>query len=162
MVNLRNLYPSQSGSRRCSNGAWRSLVGEADGDAERGEVDAGCPVHSVAHRETWPWLPTSGKGVLAPHPWCEKCGVVKVVGAPSAMPIGSVVNLLSRLDRRLREEGRRITEAQMRLILRRVQSSGVVDTFSASRDAQMAVIEGAVSDVLRFQPTTVRAYLLAC
>lgn len=136
------------------------MVGTVD-EADTEQVVA-APRHRVAPAGTWPWLPTVGKGILARHPWCENCGEVQVVGADRAISRGGIANLLGRLDRRLRQNGLKFTEAQKRLVMLRLASAGADDTFGLSHEAQFRIIQCAVSEIVGLSPTTTAAYLRSC
>lgn len=92
--------------------------------------------HAVADRDTWPWLPTQEHTHLAPHPFCKDCGGVKYVGSTRALPMGGLTNLASRLARDLGAQGRKVTEAQIRLIMKRLHEAGASDGFVHSRATQ--------------------------
>ncbi|MBI4394398.1 MAG: hypothetical protein HY556_11495 [Euryarchaeota archaeon] len=94
------------------------------------------PRHETAEPRSWPWLPTVDDNHLAPHPFCAHCGFVKYVGSYRALPLGGLVNLASALAERAREMGRTVTQTQMRLIIKRLQSGGANDTFTLSKPVQ--------------------------
>lgn len=94
-------------------------------------------LHRVAAVEEWPWLPSLESHTLAKHPYCEECGAVRVMGSASGLDRGGLVNLLAGLDRRLREDDRKITESQRRLIFRKLETDGVADGFAMPRRAQL-------------------------
>jgi hypothetical protein len=101
-------------------------------------------------------------GILAKHPWCDVCGEIQVLGSERAIPLGSIVNLLGRLDRRLRQEGLKITEVQKRLVMQRIARVGGDDTFSLPYEAQFRIVQCAVSDTLGLSPSLVAMHLRAC
>jgi hypothetical protein len=128
----------------------------------RGE-DAGKRVaHRLAEPSKWPWLPTQGNGVLAQHPWCKDCGLVKTVGAERARDFGGLVNLLGALQRRLEEHGYRVTEAQKRLIVKKLRELEADDTFALTRVSQERALTQVVSRYLGLTPETVDTYLHSC
>lgn len=120
------------------------------------------PRHRVAPSASWPWMPTVAKGILARHPWCEECGQIQVVGADRAISRGGIANLLGRVERRLRQDGLKFTEAQKRLVMMRLARTGADDTFGLSHEAQLRIIQCAVSDIVGLSPTTTAAYLRSC
>lgn len=103
-------------------------------------------LHTVAPVEDWPWLPTLATHSLAKHPYCEECGLVRVVGPESGLDKGALVNLIARLDRRLRDDGRKLVEAQRRLVLKEMESRGVVDGFATPLGAQIEHLTEIVAD----------------
>lgn len=76
---------------------------------------------------------------------------------------GDVVNLLGRFRRRLEENGRKITVAQNRLIMKRLEDQGVWDTeISTTPRDQLGSIAGVVADFVPLDPREVEARLRAC
>jgi hypothetical protein len=104
------------------------------------------PRHETAEPRSWPWLPTVDDNHLAPHPYCSHCGFVKYVGSFRAVPLGGLVNMASALAERARQMGRTITQAQMRLIIKRLQSTGANDTFTLSKPVQERLLIDAFSN----------------
>lgn len=118
--------------------------------------------HRIAPSTTWPWMPMVGNGVLAKHPWCDICGEIQVLGSERAVPLGSLANVIGRLDRRLRHDGLKITEVQKRLLMQRIAQVGGADTFSLPYEAQFRIVQCAVSDLLGLSPAVVAAHLRSC
>lgn len=80
------------------------------------------------------WLPLYKKrrseSVLAPHPYCYKCGVVRNVGPDRAKKVGYYVEVLSEVKRYLKNEHdkggkHKLTEAQKRLMVKEMQKDEV-------------------------------------
>jgi len=119
-------------------------------------------LHQVENQAHWPWLPKDGVGVLAPHPYCRDCGLVKFVGAARALDGGGLSNLLAKLSRRLHDVGIRTTEAQRRLIMLRLLDRQADDAFGMSRAAQDRILAEIVGKHLAVPPDVVRSYLHSC
>lgn len=75
------------------------------------------------------WLPLL-KGdhrlTLAPHPYCHKCGIVRNIGPDRPRKLGHYVEVLSEIERYLRQEHskggkHKLTEAQKRLVVKEMQ-----------------------------------------
>jgi len=72
------------------------------------------------------WLPLlrrKSEMTLAPHPYCNKCGLVRNIGPDRPRKIGFYVDKLSELERYLKNEDSKggkskLTEAQKRLIVK--------------------------------------------
>lgn len=120
------------------------------------------PIHRLATPSRWPWLPAQRSGILARHPYCTDCGQVKFVGAGRALDVGGLANLLWRLARFLREIGLRLTEAQVRLILRQLTARELVDPFAISQDSQEAHLVALLTVCLGHPPEVVQSYLRSC
>ena len=118
--------------------------------------------HQVAHRQTWPWLPTSGSGILAPHPFCEDCGLIKIVGTNRGLDMGGLMNLISKLYRRLRDAGVHATEAQKRVVVKNLEAAKAHDDFGLSRRHQNHLVSRIVGECLGVRPSVVESYLRSC
>lgn len=57
-------------------------------------------------------------GVMKLHPYCNKCGTLKNVSSDRGKKISYFVNALSRLKKILERRGYKISEAQIRLIVK--------------------------------------------
>lgn len=117
--------------------------------------------HRVAPRQDWPWLPVQERGTLAAHPYCERCGLVRLVGGQRALDLGGLANLIARLELRLRE-GRKVTEAQRRLIVKRLEAQDAVDGFGLSRRAQYGIVAEVVGRYTGLPEDVVLSYLCNC
>lgn len=103
--------------------------------------------HEVAPHALWPWLPKVTRGDVAKHPYCTRCGVVAVVGSDRAVKKGTLVNVLSALSRRVRRDGRRLTEAHRRLVLKRLEEAGATDRFGLTRRRQFEMLLATLHEV---------------
>lgn len=119
--------------------------------------------HAVAAPDRWPWLPTHDANVLARHPYCERCGAVKVLGREAGVKFGTLVNILAKLKRRLAQhDGAKVTEAQQRLILKRLKAEQADDRFAVPRSGQLDLLARAVADSTGLDADHVRAVLRSC
>jgi hypothetical protein len=118
--------------------------------------------HRVAHRHDWPWLPTQEHHHLALHPYCVECGAVKYVGSMKPRPMGGLVNTASRLADAIEAQGHRVTEAQMRLIVKRLQKEGAADQFLQSRGNQERILLDTFSKYTGLHPDTLATFLRSC
>ncbi len=67
------------------------------------------------------------KMTLAPHPFCEICGLVRNIGPDRPRKMGFFIDVLSKIERYLEEESKKggkpkLIEAQKRLIVKEMQS----------------------------------------
>lgn len=100
-----------------------------------------CP-HESHHRD---WLPVLDEGdyqTPAPHPYCEKCGLVKSIGPDRPRKIGYFIDGLDQIERHLshedKKDGRhRLIAAQKRLIVKEVEEDELFrDLWGTYRSAQ--------------------------
>lgn len=115
--------------------------------------------HVLAERRAWPWLPTLEHQHLAPHPYCEGCGGVKYVGSLRALPMGRLTELASRLRWVLTANGRKVSDAQLRLIVRRLEESGAYDGFVQSWPTQERLLLEAFAAYTGMDIATLATYL---
>ena len=79
------------------------------------------------------WLPMLRKlesMTLAPHPYCEKCGLVRNVGPDRPKKVGYYMEVLSRIEKHLKKEHDKgskfkLTETHKRLIVKKIQDEEV-------------------------------------
>lgn len=102
------------------------------------------------------------RGTLAAHPYCERCGLVRLVGGQRALDLGGLANLIARLELRLRERGRKVTEAQRRLIAKCLEAQDAVDAFGLSRRAQYGIVAEVVGRYTSLPEDVVLSYLCNC
>ena len=118
--------------------------------------------HRIPASDMWPWLPIEGSGVLAHHPYCADCGLVRAVGSARAMDLGGLINLVARLGRALREGGHKLTESQRRLVLARLRAAGADDSFGLTRSSQEGLVAQVVGRSLGVPASVVETYLRSC
>lgn len=99
---------------------------------------------------------------LAPHPYCDGCGLVRYVGSRRAMDLGGLANLLARLEIHLRRNGRKVTEAQRRLITRELATYSIDDTFALSRAGQLQIVAEVAARRLGLPTEVLASYLRSC
>ncbi len=105
------------------------------------------------------WLPPSSPMVervpIQHKPYCRKCGVVKNIGSDRARKLGFFATALGRLRSRIEKEHDRstysiakVSEAQVRLIIKRLESTeGFDDPYAMTFHAQLDLFEVAVKSV---------------
>lgn len=125
------------------SGADPEAAGDATADGEDGlplrstDPDR-CRDHGLVHPDGREWLPKQDDEDLAPHPYCTECGEVMGLGRAGGLDRGDLVNLLSRVEKRLEEGGHTVTEAQKRLIFKRIDEENLDDPFGFTRDNQLS------------------------
>lgn len=142
--------------------SWGELAGEVLVDAAEHATSAFHSEHRIPTSDQWPWLPIEGNGVLAHHPYCSDCGLVRAVGSNRAVDLGGLVNLMARLYRALREGGHKITEAQRRLVMARLRSAGADDSFGLTRASQQRLVSKVIGGALGLPAAVVETYLRSC
>ncbi|MGQ0534484.1 MAG: hypothetical protein ACT4PT_00220 [Methanobacteriota archaeon] len=118
--------------------------------------------HHVAHSKEWPWLPVQDLNVLAPHPFCVDCGLVKPIGKARAVDLGGLANLLSRMERELRAIGLKVTEAQRRLLMKRLEALDAGDAFGLSKESQIRMVAACAASVLGRSEDQLQSLLRSC
>ena len=117
--------------------------------------------HRIAPGTEWPWLPTHTRGHLARHPWCTQCGSIAAVGGERARDLGGLVNEIARICAALAVGGIKVTEAQRRLMTRRLAALDAHDRFAFDRDTQERTLLGVVSEFTGLAPDTIATYARA-
>lgn len=117
-----------------------------------------CEEHGEIHPDERPWLPKLERGDLAPHPYCPECGEVEARG-PSGLDRGGLVNLISRLEDLLEREGHVVTEAQKRIILKRLTEAGADDGYGLTRKRQLTIVAQVAGTILGITETALMSYL---
>lgn len=118
-----------------------------------------CREHGLSHPDDRPWLPKQDNEDLAPHPYCTECGEVMGIGRAGGLDRGDLVNLVGRLERRLEGAGHVVTEAQKRLIFKKIRENDVDDPFGFTRDTQLAIVSEIASTYLGIPEDVVASYL---
>jgi hypothetical protein len=104
------------------------------------------------------WLPTVN-GILKQHPYCVKCGVVKNVSSDVGKNTGYFVNVLYNLKRFLEKRGYKVTQTQIRLILKEFEERGYCDTYSISFNAQKEEFLKIAKKYIKVSEEVIRSYL---
>ncbi len=100
-----------------------------------------CEHHSV-DGDWLPILKRREKDVLAPHPYCCTCGLVRNIGPDRARKLGYYIEALSEIERLLKHEhakgGRcKLTETQKRLIVKSLEKEDIFkDLYGTMASAQ--------------------------
>lgn len=121
---------------------------DGDGLPLRSSDPAVCRDHGLVHPDGRDWLPKQDDEDLAPHPYCTSCGEVMGLGRAGGLDKGDLVNLISRVETRLEQAGHTVTEAQKRLIFKRIDEDNLDDPFGFTRDTQLAHIAEIASGYL--------------
>ncbi|RLI86673.1 MAG: hypothetical protein DRO98_05060 [Archaeoglobales archaeon] len=104
------------------------------------------------------WLPVNN-GVLRLHPYCIKCGVVKNVSSDKGKKIGYFINSLSRLREFLESRGYKVSQAQIRLIIKELESEGLQDTYALSFSHQKEAFVEIAKKYIRVSEDVIRNFV---
>ncbi len=134
----------------------KELYGEALENAKLTECDASMAEYVAGstgcdHRPTGSgqhaWLEIEAWGRergLRQNPFCVKCGVAMNVTSDRGKGLGYFSNLLGHMKKQLDEEGRKLADVQIRLIMKEMEGADVGDTWSATGTQQMEFFVEAV------------------
>lgn len=115
--------------------------------------------HVLADPASWPWFRVGAGDRVARHPWCRDCGLVKGVSGGKPYDMGGLANLLALLVEELEHDGRRVVQAQRRLVTKRLAALDAGDPFAWSRSDQIALLVGLVAAVTGDRVEVVHSYL---
>ena len=107
------------------------------------------------------WLPVTS-GILKPHPHCELCGSVKNVSSDKGKRIGYFVNALTEMKYFLERKGYRITQSQIRLIVKELEERGIDDVYSISFLTQKEIFVEVVRKYVRVSREFILSFLSDC
>ena len=84
-------------------------------------------------------------GVMKLHPYCNKCGTLKNVSSDRGKKISYFIMALSRLRKILNERGYKVSEAQIRLIVKELSEVEGFDdtwwiTFSKQKEVFIQIV----------------------
>ncbi len=84
-------------------------------------------------------------GIMKLHPYCNKCGTVKNVSSDKGKKISYFVETLSRLRKILEKRGYKVSEAQIRLIVKELSEIEGFDdvwwiTFSKQKEIFIRIV----------------------
>lgn len=83
-------------------------------------------------------------GVIKLHPYCKNCGTLKNVSSDRGRKVGYFVKALSKLRKILEKKGYRVSEAQIRLILKELSETEFDDiwwiTFSKQKEIFIQIV----------------------
>ncbi len=83
--------------------------------------------YHISNKKDWAKIQN---GIIKLHPYCNECGVFKNVSSDRGKKIGYFVNTLSKLKKILGNKGYRISDVQIRLILKELSEvEGFEDTW---------------------------------
>ncbi len=100
-------------------------------EEESKEGDDGKDCLHLSTKDDWlPLLTGDTELTLSPHPYCDKCGLVRNVGPDRPRKLGFYVDKLSELEKHLEREDSKggkskLTEAQKRLIVKKMEEEKV-------------------------------------
>jgi hypothetical protein len=99
-------------------------------------------VHESSNERVWA---NTQNGVMKSHPYCKKCGTLKNVSSDKGKKISYFIIALSRLRKILRMRGYKISDAQIRLIVKELtEIEGFDDlwwiTFSKQKEIFIQVV----------------------
>lgn len=97
-------------------------------------------IHAIADASHWPWLKTGPGGAVLKHPYCDHCGQIMAIGSDRPYDRGGLTNLIARLSDHMDRDGRRIIEAQRRLIHRKLNELQAGDPFAWTLAAQVHIV----------------------
>ncbi len=105
------------------------------------------------------WLPATN-GLLAPHPVCRECGAVKNISGDRARGMGYYANVLSEIKKHLESRGGKLSQAQIRLIMRELESSEYFnDTYTLLGSVQRSMFTRVVQKYTGLSRSFIEAFL---
>lgn len=132
---------------------------EAPDETEQTPDPVECPEHGTVHPDERPWLPKLDDGDLAPHHYCPDCGKVQGRGRRDGLDRGGLANRIARLQELLDREGYVFTEAQKRIVFKRIDEQDLDDGYGFTRDRQLELVAELIGDVVGLPRTVVDSYL---
>ncbi len=112
--------------------------------------------HMSSSRKSW--LPLT-IGLLKLHPYCEKCGAVKNVSSDKGKNTGYFVNSLNELKRFLEKKGYKVSQSQIRLIVKEFEGKGLNDVYSVSFSMQKNEFVKIVKKYIRVSEETIASFV---
>jgi hypothetical protein len=104
------------------------------------------------------WLPSDNK-LIRKHPYCRCCGKVKNTSSLRAKRMGFFANILSKMRSDFERKGIKITQAQIRLILKELELKEAFDVFSLSFDVQKGLFIEVVAKYIGVSRRSLESYL---
>jgi len=114
-----------------------------------------------SHRDSGKdWFPRLDNKISSPHPVCGGCGAVKNIG-DRGKKLGYYVNTLYEIKEYLEERKKgKITEAQVRLITKRLEKvEGFEDVYWFRRSTQKDIFVEAVNRYTGLSPSFIESFL---
>jgi len=103
--------------------------------------------HEKADEKVWD---RTWNGVMKSHPYCRKCGALKNVSSDRARKMSHFLVVLSNLRREVEKRGYKISEAQIRLIMKELREiEDFDDLWSMSYSIQRRVFMDTVRKYVR-------------
>jgi len=104
------------------------------------------------------WLPSDNE-ILKLHPYCSKCGSVKNISSMGAVSAGFFANILARMKADFDKKGYRISQTQIRLVMKELEAREAFDKFSLSFEAQKMIFIDVVSKYIKISRWKIEEYL---
>lgn len=112
--------------------------------------------HEVSEQKVWERIQN---GVMKPHPYCRKCGALKNISSDRAKSLGHFLRALSEIRRCVERRGQKISEAQIRLIMKELIENDFDDLWSMSYTAQKNLFKSVVRKYVRIPEDLVERFL---
>jgi hypothetical protein len=105
------------------------------------------------------WLPMQN-GIIKQHPYCGNCGTVKNVSSDKGKNIGYFVNCLSKMKKDLGKKRYKISDAQIRLILKELtEMDGFSDTYWMTFSRQREIFVSVVKKYIKISRQTIESFV---
>ncbi len=113
-------------------------------------------VHRTGRKD---WAPMQN-GILKLHPYCGMCGTLKNVSSDRGKKISYFVSSLSKLRKILEKKGYKISEAQVRLIMKELSEiEGFDDTWWVTFTRQREIFISVVKKYIRVSEDVIKSVL---
>ena len=99
-------------------------------------------------------------GVMKLHPYCGNCGTLKNVSSDRGKRMGYFIAALSRLRKTLEKKGYKVSDAQIRLIVKELSEREFDDIWWITFSKQKEIYISTVRKYVRVSTDTVEASLL--
>jgi hypothetical protein len=97
-------------------------------------------------------------GILKLHPYCDKCGVIKNISSDRGKKISYFVMALSRLRKTLESRGYKVSDAQIRLIVKELMEiEGFEDTWWITFSKQKEIFTNVVQKYVKVSRDLIEA-----
>ncbi len=117
------------------------------------------PMHMHVSSHERAWLPAPN-GLLEPHPVCRTCGAVKNISSDRAKDVGYYANVLSEIRRYLESKGGKLSQAQIRLIMRELESNEhFTDTYTILGSVQRSMFVRVVQRYTGLSRSLIESFL---
>lgn len=104
------------------------------------------------------WLPSTND-LLKPHPYCQKCGTVKNVSSDRGKKLGYFVNAIHSMKDHLDKKNYKISQAQIRLVLKEFVSEDLDDEYSTPFSTQREGFIRITRNYLHVTEDTVKSFI---